>query len=280
MIEIKIKDPEENFILLNVTVRVEDVNEIPIFSNLPATINVTEDIDILTVVYTFMAFDEDHNRLTFATISNGSSFQQGSNGTIIVFEDLDYERKTQHKLTCFVSDGLLNSSSYLIINVMDVNESPSFKSTLKNNISITENLIGSIYNVPVVDQDFNDPLTFNITTSPQTSLIYINQEGNIKTNGLDFELFQSYIINVVVSDKAGLNIKTNLTLDVLNVQEPPTIINLPKMIPCVLESVNDDTIIYTINSTDQEKDIVNYNLLSSIDKFMIDNQSKKKYFPN
>lgn len=228
------------------------------------------------MLFSLLASDEDRNSLTFGMITNEESFGVISNGTIILLRNLDYETKNQYKIDCFVSDGLLNSSSYIIINIIDVNESPSFKNILKQNVSINENSVGSIYTVPVIDQDFNDSLTYNITTSPQTSLIFINQQGNIKTNGLDFEFSESYLIDVVISDRAGLSIKTNLTLNVLDLQEPPTIINLPKTIPCILEDLTDDVIIYTINSTDPEKDVVYYSLLSSTDKFMIHNQSKNE----
>lgn len=273
IIEIKIKDPEENFILLNVTVRIEDINEIPIFSNLPAVINITEDTRKFTRLYSLEALDEDNDNITFKMILTDKTFGIFSNGTISLLRNLDYETKNEYKLNFVVTDGQLNTSSYLIINIIDVNESPTFQGISPKNLSVNENFIGSIFIVSAIDHDFNDSLNYNITIFPKTSSIFINQQGNIQSNGLDYELIQSYQLDIFIYDKAGLSIQTNLTVNVVDLQEPPSIINLPITIPCLLENLTNDTIIYTVNSTDPEKDVVDYSLLSSTEKFAIHRES-------
>lgn len=273
IIEIKIKDPEENFILLNVTVRIEDINEIPIFSNLPAVINITEDTRKFTRLYSLEALDEDNDNITFKMILTDKTFGIFPNGTISLLRNLDYETKNEYKLNFVVTDGQLNTSSYLIINIIDVNESPTFQGISPKNLSVNENFIGSIFIVSAIDHDFNDSLNYNITIFPKTSSIFINQQGNIQSNGLDYELIQSYQLDIFIYDKAGLSIQTNLTVNVVDLQEPPSIINLPITIPCLLENLTNDTIIYTVNSTDPEKDVVDYSLLSSTEKFAIHRES-------
>lgn len=275
LVEIKIKDPQENFILLNISVGVEDVNERPYFTNAPAVINITEDTVNSTFIYSLIALDEDKDNLNFALLDSNMPFKLVSNGTLILTDNLDFENRRQYTLNVFTTDSNLMKISTLTINIIDVNEIPIFVNALPENITVNENFKGSILSAPASDQDFNDTLNYNLTTFPNTNLFFINQKGDITINGADYESTKFYDIQIKVTDIGGLRIVWNFTVHILDLPEPPSFTNLPFSVPCIPENLEvGNYFIYTANATDPENDNVTYSLISNTNKFDIENLSK------
>ena len=77
--------------------------------------------------------------------------------------------------------------------------------------------------------------------------------------GLDYETTQSYELNITVEDSSGLSSTGILSVNVINVQEPPVITNLPDTVS-VSEGAVNKTVIFTVDSTDPEDDLVMYTL--------------------
>ena len=82
--------------------------------------------------------------------------------------------------------------------------------------------------------------------------------------GLDYETTQSYELNITVEDSSGLSSTGILSVNVINVQEPPVITNLPDTVS-VSEGAVNKTVIFTVDSTDPEDDLVKYTLIQAPD---------------
>ena len=90
------------------------------------------------------------------------------------------------------------------------------------------------------------------------SLFYLGQI--VVSPGLDYETAQSYELNITVEDSSGLSSTGILSVNVINVQEPPVITNLPDTVS-VSEGAVNKTVIFTVDSTDPEDDLVMYTMM-------------------
>lgn len=278
IVEIKIKDPVENSVIVNITVNVENVNEKPVLTNAPAIINVTENTTNGTILYTLMSTDDDGDPITYGLINGFDSFNLTTDGKLKVSKSPNYEDKVSYTLEVFVSDGILNYTSTLTINVVDINEAPALTTSLPLSLSVNENFIGLILSVTAIDPDAGDILNFNLTTIPPGNFFSIDGNGQITTSGLNYEAISSHKLKVVVSDKAGLSVDWNITVNVSDIQESPSFTNLPNSIPCIPESIRVETSLYTANVIDPENNTITYSLASHNDKFMISSPSKHIWF--
>lgn len=93
--------------------------------------------------------------------------------------------------------------------------------------------------------------------------------------GLDFETVTLYQIDVTVTDSDGLSDTDRLDVTVTDDDEPPVISNLPDSVS-VQENVTVGVVIFTVNATDPENDVITYSMTSSPNdgKFTIDGTSE------
>jgi hypothetical protein len=145
-----------------------------------------------------------------------------SSGQITVANSaaLDFETTPSFTLNVQVSDGLLNASAVITINLTDVNEAPDINN---QTFIIDENLPnGSLVGtVTVTDPDAGDTHTFNITAGNTGNAFAINNSGNITvmtTSAVDFETTPVFILTVEVAD-AGL--LTDIAIITINLNDLP-----------------------------------------------------------
>ncbi|CAD5121379.1 DgyrCDS9901 [Dimorphilus gyrociliatus] len=273
IVEINIKDSEDNYVTLNVTVNIEDTNERPVLTNAPTILNVSENTPNGIVLYTLMSTDDDGDAVTYGLIDNFHSFNVSADGKLVTIKSPNYEERVQYVLEVYVSDGTLNYTSTVTINVIDINEAPVLVTSLPLSIAVNENFIGQIISVTANDSDFGDILYFNLTTIPSGGFFSIDADGKITTSGLNYEAISSHKLQVVVSDKAGLSVDWNITVNVTDIQEPPSFINLPNSTSCIAEDLAIETMLFTINVFDPENDAIAYTLTSFNDNFLVNGTS-------
>ncbi len=138
---------------------------------------------------------------------------------------LDYERKTQYEVTVSVSDGSLEDTITVTINVTDVaeNSAPVFGEGDTATRSVAEDTgtgqdIGSA--VEATDADSSDTLTYSLGGTDEASFSIVSNSGQLRTKAaLDYERKTQYEVTVSVSDGKGGSDSITVTINVTDVQE-------------------------------------------------------------
>ena len=212
---------------ITVTINVTDVqeNRAPAFSSGTATRSVAEDTatgqDIGAAI---TATDADGDDLTYSLGgTDASSFSiVSTSGQLRTKSVLDYESKTQYEVTVSVSDGSLEDTITVTINVTDVqeNRAPAFSSNTATR-SIAENTgsgqdIGAA--ITATDAD-GDDLTYSLGGTDSASFAIVSSSGQLQTkSALDYESKSSYEVTVSVSD-GSLEDTITVTINVTDVAE-------------------------------------------------------------
>ena len=141
---------------------------------------------------------------------------------------LDYETKSSYAVTLTVSDGKLNDTITVMINVSNVNEAPTFTDgnsvtrEIAENTSAGEN-IGAV--ITATDPD-NDTLTYSLGGTDASAFALGTTTGQLKTSAaLDYETKSLYTLVLTVSD-GNLTDTIAVTINVTNVDELPTRTNV------------------------------------------------------
>ena len=81
---------------------------------------------------------------------------------------------------------------------------------------------------------------------------------------LDFETTSQWLITVKAEDTGSLSATATLTIAIVDVNEAPSLINLPTLSPIdVNEDVTVSTVIYTVIATDPDNDVLTFSMSSS-----------------
>jgi len=216
-----------------VTINLTDVNDAPAIDNqtLP---NLAENSANSTSVGTVSADDEDSgDSLTYSiTAGNGAGAFAIDSGTgeITVADSsvLDFETTPTFSLTVGVEDtGALTDSATVTINLTDLNEAPTIDNqTLPN---LAENSVNStsVGTVSADDVDTGDSLTYSITAGNDAGAFAIDAgTGEITvadSSVLDFETTPTFSLTVEVEDTGALTDSATVTVNLTNVDEPPTV---------------------------------------------------------
>ena len=153
----------------NLTINITDVNETPIFHNLPNDTSVAEDTTGIVSVFNVWASDPDGDSLMYVLSSSPpASFTISPSGLIETgtMPSFDYETTAMYTLHVNVSDGELSVVEDLVINVTDVNETPVVSDPEPQTMVLeieTESRL--IYTVDASDEDFGDVLTYALESS-------------------------------------------------------------------------------------------------------------------
>lgn len=194
-----VRDQPGNKVYQSVRFVILDVDDNkPIFVNAPYRVNIPENINVGSVIYSLIsAFDIDgplYREFKFI-ISENSFFNIHTfpissgryNGSITLIKQLDYETTQQHllKITAKSLNSNLVSSSELIVNVIDSPDQPPIFSQSSYYIKIAEELeIGEIVlKVAARDGDFgiNSPCLYDIVPNQSSKYFTIDKySGDLK----------------------------------------------------------------------------------------------------
>ena len=221
-----------------------------------------------------LATDPDNDTLAY-TLSgtDASSFDiDRTSGQLTTRAALDYESKASYTVVIAASDGSLEDSITVTINVTDVDEAltnnaPAFSEGTTTARSVAENTgtgvnIGST--VTATDAD-NDTLTYTLSGTDAAAFDIDRTTGQLKTRAaLDYETKRAYTVTVIASD-GSLTASITVTITISNANDAPVFTAGGSTSRTVAEntalSVNigsavaatdadNDTLTYTLNGID------------------------------
>ena len=242
--------------IIDVTITITNVNEVPAFATETAIRKVAENTAANTNIGTAItATDPDSgDTLTYSIDATADAVFgiDGTTGQLETEAALDYETKTSYTVTVTATDsGNLTDTITITINIGDVNEAPTFPSTIDITMEIAENTaadnsIGDAVaatdpdtadgDTDVNPDDVNvDTLTYSLAdasdpTSDDAAFDIDAATGQLKTKAaLDYETKTSYTVTVKVSDgEFTPTIEVTITItDVDEMQPTVTITDVP-----------------------------------------------------
>ena len=237
-----------------------------------AAINIPENT---TAVTTVTATDPDvpPQTLTYSIVGGADStlFTIGAASGVLAFiapPNFEFPSDTGsnnvYDVTVQVSDGNGGTDTQAIsVTVTDVNEGPT-DITLSNN-TVAENqpvntVVGAL---SATDPDAGATFTFSLTCAvPGAGDASFNINGtDLRTSvSFNYEVQNTYSICIRVTDQGGLTYDENFTIDVIDVNEGPTDINLSSS--SVDENQPLGTAVGTLSSTDPDSaDTFTYSLV-------------------
>ncbi len=211
---------------INVTIVPE--NDPPVVVS--ASLNVQENAALTTVVGSLAWSDRENNPVTWRIAGGRDSWRftiDASSGVVRVAAAIDFESMSQFVLDIeardmpAVASNSLVGSAVMTINVVDVNERPTFGVQEARTV-FEDAVVGFAVGDGLVaeDVDSGDALTFTlVTVEPRFA---VSTSGILTVAApLDFETRASYLLLVRVSDRAGLTAFANVSVTVLDVNEAP-----------------------------------------------------------
>ncbi|HRQ41732.1 MAG TPA: cadherin domain-containing protein [Chloroflexota bacterium] len=236
------------------TINVLNINDAPVIED--QAFDVFVDSPNGTVVGTIVASDPDGNDLFYTILAGntGDTFALGlTSGQLTVADNTLLSEPTTFTLLVRVSDGGLNSTAVITINVInDPNEPPVINN---QTFSVPENSANGTAVGTVVATDPNDdPLTFGIIAGNTDGAFAINDtSGQItvaNSAALDFETTPTFALTVRVTDTSNLTDDATITINLTNVNEFPPDIN-PQTFT-IVENAANGAIVGTVVVTDSD----------------------------
>ncbi|WP_324171312.1 cadherin domain-containing protein [Sulfurimonas sp.] len=165
---------------------------------------------------------------SFSISGDGSNiFKIDKNGVLRVVGDnlLDYETKKVYNLAMSATNGYgISNIANLTVKIEDVPETPPTVQALHTNID--ENSIEGVVVDTININDNGNEVTSVILSEEGNSNFKVNNEGVITLNTgavLDYETKRKYALKVVAKNAYGSSLSNNVTIDINNLPEPPTI---------------------------------------------------------
>ncbi len=230
---VRATDRAGRFAAVIVTVNVTNVNEAPVFTDGDSTSrSVAENtVSGTNIGDAVAATDVDGGTTLVYTLSgtDASSFSiVSTSGQLQTKAALDYETTTSYSVTITVSDGSLEDSINVTIDVTDVNETPANNAPVFTGTSTTRSVAENTVSgqnigaaVAATDAD-NDTLVYTLSGDDAASFSIVSTSGQLQTNAaLNYESKTSYSVTVSVSDNKGGSDNIDVTIDVTNVNEAP-----------------------------------------------------------
>jgi hypothetical protein len=215
---------------VTVTIRVTDVNEAPTIQETVFTLD--ENSHVGDSVGVVVASDRDtaavFRILTYSIIETDVPFVMDS-ATIRVKDStkLNYETNPEFTFHVVVTDqDGLSDTALITVTLNDVNEPPHFVDKTPT-LSVEENSPAetSVGTVAATDVDDGDVLTYSIV-DPTGTFYVVPETGEVKViadSTLDYETKATYTVQVIVTDKDGLTDTATVTINVIDVNEAPSI---------------------------------------------------------
>ena len=273
-----------------IAIMVEDVNEHPVLqqSSCSAVRSISENSPVNTFISpSLIAMDPDQNdSVTYSLLKlheEDPPLPVSVNptlGTLFVSDSslLDHDRCSHYEMLAVATDSHgLNDSCLIHLVVLRENHRPSIEFIQKDIYVSEDTPLNSTILVPALIQDENqDQLLFSSSCmDPQRLSCPFNSTGSstnlIVTSRLDYESETMYIIEICVSDEEPLVECENVTIHVVDVDEPPLL-----FISNTTVVVNEDdpigTVVATIVAVDPEGSDVHYSV-SGDNRIAIDPES-------
>ena len=263
----------------------EEINERPTIE--ADTFSVVEHNPNGTIVGTVRANDANGDELSYQITSydlNNTFSIDGKSGEITVSNSLllDYEKTPSFALIVEVSDGLLDSSAKIIVNLLDVDESVAQPPIINDQVfTLLENSLNNAFIGTVEASDANgDTLTYAIISGNSDQVFALDSDKGDLTladsSKLDIDSIPSYSLLIKVSDGA-LSDSATVIIDLIDVEDDiinqqPTILSSTYSIA---ENSPNGTVLGTVEATDPDGDTLTYVIVNGNDAeaFSLDSES-------
>ncbi|CAD5229179.1 unnamed protein product [Bursaphelenchus okinawaensis] len=222
--------------------------------------NEAVDYEILKLI----AHDADNNtKLTFyLTDSNASRYisLDKDSGVLKLAKSLDYEEIQRLKFDVIVSDGELNSTTLVDVEVLDVNDnSPRFEKSIYE-VKLKEDLKpgATVVTVKATDSDslHFGKISYSIS-GDDARMFTVNDNGVIKTTGsLDFENQKIYRLNVKAVDGGtpALSDDCLVTVVVEDVNDNPPVFDVCNLTAVIQEGIEAGQALLRVTVTDNDSE--------------------------
>jgi hypothetical protein len=173
-------------------------------------------------------------------------------------ESFDYEAKSSYSITVRSTDeGGLSTDEEFIISVDDLNDAPI--SVTLSNISVVENkpsgsLVGDL---STDDKDSSDTFTYSLAGVDADSFT-ISGDELLTAEVMDFESKSIYNLVVTSTDSGGLSVDKAITVNVDNINEPPTDVSLSASV--IEENNSPNTVIGELSAFDPDDSSFTFSL--------------------
>ncbi|ESO88136.1 hypothetical protein LOTGIDRAFT_165875 [Lottia gigantea] len=267
-LSVEVKDESGLTASVDIFLTILNINQPPVFQNLPITKSVPENTAGGTSILQVTAQDPDGDTITFSLQSfvpvNQNLFIVSSAGEVRVKTGaiIDFESLPQTiYLTIAASDGeVLSKPANLTLLITNVNEPPSF-----NESRITFNVQEGLKNAVLVstllpyvtDQDSSDTFTFTIIPSQNSNYFKIDQSSGKISYAVDYDTDPERLPNIVeltirVTDKGGLKDTIKIRLNILNKNQSPVFTNLPAS--RTIDVDFNSGVFFTVSVTDKDSE--------------------------
>ena len=275
---VEVSDSGEPSLSSNVTVNISVLFP-PRFSRSDVNINVTEDISIGKVVYTFAPLNISGQDLdTYFTINGnfGDKFSiRNVSGEVVIQDYLDREQLSFYSLSIHASNlaverfaEIETTKLSLNVTVLDINDNaPYLESiqpiTIKNTAQVGYTLLR--VNATDADKGLNAQLQYKITSGNELNKFIINEFGFLKLNSsLLYTTVPSFSLFVNVSDR-GSPLLSNTTVINVTVQDDrsPPHLNQTFYNASMYEDSPPGSKVVSVFATDPNGDAILYNVSSA-----------------
>jgi Domain of unknown function (DUF4347)/FG-GAP-like repeat len=262
----------------NVSILLNNVDTLTIIDNTSPTdvslsaYKVNENVAVNSIIGDFSSIDpQAGNTFTYSLVSgigatDNNAFNISGNQLRINVSP-DFETKFGYSIRVRTTDqgGLFFEKSFNI-NILDLNEVPTSLNLSAS--SINENVVANaiIGNLSSVDPDTSSTFTYSLVSGvgalDNTSFAIIGNQLSINTSP-DFETKSNYSIRVRTTDEGGLFFEKSLSININDIPEAPTDLNLSSN--SVNENVAANTIIGNLGSTDPDvNNTFTYSLVNGV----------------
>ena len=278
--------------IANARIIVEAVNDAPLITSnggeATATISVDEN---QTAVTTVTAMDYEKDNLSF-TISGGDDKDlftiDATTGELSFTNAPDFENPSDtgakpadndYEVEVTVTDdgeGNPSTTQAITVSVKNINDAPTITST--DSLSVDENVTDPILTVTASDDDIpaGDKLSFSLGNSDDSNLFSIDAvsgELSFKAspdfeNPADVDSNNIYVVEIIVTDKAGATASQLVSVTVQDINDAPVISS-----DAAVSMAENTAEVLTVIASDQDaNDVLNYAITGGDDQaqFSID----------
>ena len=158
----------------------------------------------------------------------------------------DFETQSQYTIIIQASNTFSTITDTLTLYIQDVDESI----TITSNTILENEPNGTIVGI-INTFNKNSQTVFHLTNLSDTNFFYISNDILLTKAPLDYETKRDYIISIQALNLTD-TLEQNLTINVLDINEPPTDIQLTGDGAAFVENITSGTVINTIEAIDDD----------------------------
>ncbi len=196
------------------TVAVDDLNDAPVFN--PATLSVSEDVSVGSVVGTLSGTDQDFGDvLSFSLVNDadGRFSIDASTGVVSVARTLDFETAESHEIVALVTDSASASdTTTLTVQVQDVFEFPDL---VARTVRLAQDSVAN-WSLETTVSDF-ERSTFSVAGAPSHGTVTVDADGQVQYQP-DTGYFGSDSFSIRLTDDSGAHVDRTVSLEVVGPQ--------------------------------------------------------------